>query len=125
MKQTCTNLYLHPRGPTQQILMTGGGGWGGPTEVRILYPQKLTTSEFVYPKNHYFSYNTQKNPLVPFSQPKQTPLFVFATQKNPSVFHRPKKTHFGQNFRPKKITRTLPSLKYVSRAPGTCTTLNT
>ena len=48
-------------------------------------------------------YNTKKNPSV-----------VFATQKNPSVFHRP----FGQNVRPKKILRTPPSLKYVSGAPG-------
>ena len=50
-------------------------------------------------------YNTQKNPCV-----------VFATQKNPSVSHRPKKIPFGQNFRPKKILRTPPSLKYVSGA---------
>ena len=52
-------------------------------------------------------YNTQKNPCV-----------VFATQKNPGVFHRPKKIPFGQNVRPKKILRTPPSLKYVSGAPG-------
>ena len=32
----------------------GGGGGGGPTEVRILYPEIITTLEFVYPKNHYF-----------------------------------------------------------------------
>ena len=31
---------------------------------------------------------------------------------------RPKKIPFGQNFRPKKILRTPPSLKYVSGAPG-------
>ena len=52
-------------------------------------------------------YNTQKNPSV-----------VFATQKNPGVFHRPKKISFGQNVRPQKILRTPPSLKYVSGAPG-------
>ena len=52
-------------------------------------------------------YNTQKNPCV-----------VFATQKNPGVFHRPKKIPFGQNVRPKKNLRTPPSLKYVSGAPG-------
>ena len=52
-------------------------------------------------------YNTQKNPCV-----------VFATQKNPGVFHRPKKISFGQNVRPKKILWTPPSLKYVSGAPG-------
>ena len=41
------------------------------------------------------------------------------TQKNPSVFHRPQKITFGQNFRPKKITLTPSSLKYmyVSEAP--------
>ena len=52
-------------------------------------------------------YNTPKNPSV-----------VFATQKNPGIFHRPKKIPFGQNVRPKKILRTSPSLKYVSGAPG-------
>ena len=41
---------------------------------------------------------TQKNPSV-----------VFATQKNPGVFHRPK-----------KILQTPPSLKYVSGAPEGC-----
>ena len=52
-------------------------------------------------------YNNQKNPCV-----------VFAIQKNPGIFHRPKKIPFGQNVRPKKILRTPPSLKYVSGAPG-------
>ena len=47
-------------------------------------------------------YNTKKN----------------ATQKNPGIFHRPKKIPFGQNVRPKKILRAPPSLKYVSGAPG-------
>ena len=42
----------------------------------------------------------------------------YNTQKNPGVFHRPKKIPFGQNVRPKKILRTPPSLKYVSGAPG-------
>ena len=52
-------------------------------------------------------YNTPENPSV-----------VFATQKNPGVFHRPQKIPFGLNVRPKKILRTPPSLKYVSGAPG-------
>ena len=51
-------------------------------------------------------YNNQKNPCV-----------VLATQKNQGVFQRPQKIPFGQNVRPKKILRTPPSLKYVSRAP--------
>ena len=52
-------------------------------------------------------YNTQKNACV-----------VFATPKNPSIFHRPQKLPFGQNVRPKKNLRTPPSLKYVSGVPG-------
>ena len=40
------------------------------------------------------------------------------TQKNPSVFHRPQKIPFGKNFRPQKIPRTHPSIKYVSGALG-------
>ena len=50
--------------------------------------------------------------------PKKNRCVVFATQKNPVVFHRPKKIPFGQNVRPKKILRAPPSLKYVSGAPG-------
>ena len=71
-------------------------------------------------KNPYYFLHTQKNPLVLFLQPQKIPLFYFATQKNPGIFHRPKKITFGQNFRPKKITRTPSplSLKYVSGAPG-------
>ena len=59
-------------------------------------------------------YNTQKNPCV-----------VFATQKNPGVFHRPKNIPFVQNVRPQKILRTPPSLKYVSGAPGKAVNLKT
>ena len=44
--------------------MTGGRGGGGPTEVHILYPQKIQTPEFVYPK---------KNSLLFFSIPKKIP----------------------------------------------------
>ena len=45
----------------------------------------------------------KENPLYLFSQPQKIPLFFFATQKNPGVFHRPKNITFGQNFRPKKV----------------------
>ena len=48
----------------------------------------------------------------------KNPSVVFATQKNPGVFHRPKKIPFGQNVKPKKIRRTPPSLKYVTGASG-------
>ena len=48
--------------------------------------------------------------------PKKS-LCCFRDQKNPGVFHRPKKIPFGQNVRPKKILRTPTSLKYVSGGP--------
>ena len=54
-------------------------------------------------------------------------VFFVATRKNPSVyfipsiFHRLKihVTPCGQNFKPKKVTRTSPSLKYMNGAPRT------
>ena len=65
------------QGPHSQILMTG---------------RSDRTSEFVYPKKSLLFLSYPKKSLGP---------------KNPSVFHRPKKITFGQNFRPRKITRTL------------------
>ena len=64
---------------------------------RICLPKKIATFFSIPPEN----------PLILFSQHKKIPLF-FGTQKNPGVFHRPKKITSGQNFRPKKITRTPP-----------------
>ena len=97
----CTLYMSITQGPHSQILIMGG-----PTEVHILYKKKITTSEFVYPKKSLLFFSIpQKNPLVLFSQPKKIPLFSFATQKHPGIIHRAKKFTFGQNFRPKKITR--------------------
>ena len=92
LRQNCGSNST-PQGPRSQILMTGRSDRGS-----YFIPQKITTSEFVYPKKS----------LSPLSQPQKTPLFFFATKKNPGVFHRPKNITFGQNFRPKKITRTPP-----------------
>ena len=39
-------------------------------------------------------------------------------RKNPSVFHRPKQIPFGQNFRPRKISWTSLSIKYVEGGGG-------
>ena len=75
---------------------------------RICLPQKITTL-FSIPKKIPYSF---------FRNPKESLCFFFATQKNPGIFHRPKKITFGQHFRPQKITRNPPSLKYVSGAPG-------
>ena len=121
LRESQTVVRLVPQGPHSQILMTvGGGGGGGSDRGSYFIPQKITSSEFVYPKKS----------LSPFFATQKIPLFFFPTQINHGVFHRPKTVTFGQNFRPKKITRTpplppapLPSLKYVSAAPGTSTSL--
>ena len=102
-----SHSLLTAQGPHSQIFMTGGSDRGS-----YFIPKKIPFSEFIYPKKS----------LVFLTYPKRKSLSsFFATQKNPSVFHRPKKITFGQNFRPKKITRTPlpPSLKYVSGTPGT------
>ena len=117
-----------PEAPLTNFNDEGWGG-GGPREVHILYPKKSQLQNLSTPKNHnfriclpkknhYFFYHTQKNPLVLLSQLQKIPLFFFATQKNPGIFFRPQKITFGQNIRPKKITWTPQSLKYVSGAPG-------
>ena len=58
--------YSGPRcqGPHSDILMIGGGGGRDPTEVHILYPPKIPTSEFVYPKKSLLFQHTQKNPTL-------------------------------------------------------------
>ena len=111
-------LHTQPQGPHSQILMTGEGGGGRSDRGSYFIPKKITTSKFVHPKK-----------LLSFlTYPKKSFSLFFTTQKNPSVIFRdlkkswclsqtPKIT-FGQNFRPKKITRIPPSLKYVSGAPG-------
>ena len=99
-----------PQGPHSQILMTGGGGEGGSDRGSYFIPKKITTSEFVY----------TKIALLFFRNPKNSLCLFYATQINPGVFHRPKKITFGQNFRPKTITRCPRSLKYVSGAPWFC-----
>ena len=72
---------------------------------------------FYTQKNHYFLAYPKKFLNSFFATPKNPSYFV-ATQKTPGVLHKPKKITFGQNFRPKKITRSPPSLEYVSGAPG-------
>ena len=120
MERSTARAYIYPQGPHSQILMTvwGGGRGEGSDRGSYFIPQKITTLEFVYPKKSLLFFSIpKKNPLVLFSQPKKIPLYFFETQKYPDVLHRPKKITFGQNFRPKKITQTLPSLQYVSGAP--------
>ena len=72
-----------------------GGGVGGSDRGSYFIPKKITSSEFVYPKKS----------LSPFFATQKIPLFFFPTQINHGVLGRPKTVTFGQNFRPKKITR--------------------
>ena len=116
--------------PEAPLTNFNDGGWGGGARERFIFytqknhnfriclPKKSQLQNLSTQKNHYFFYHTQKNPLVLLSQLQKIPLFFFATQKNPGIFYRPQKITFGQNIRPKKITWTPQSLKYVSGAPG-------
>ena len=93
-------LYVSPRGK----------------EVHIFYRKKIPTSEFVYPKRipMFMAYPRKKIPHQQCAGEKyntqKNPWFFFVIQKNPHVFHRPKKIPFGQNFRPQKIPRRSPRL---------------
>ena len=100
---------FNPQGPHSQIFRMGGGG--DPTEVHIFYPKKSQLQNLSTQKNHYFFLTFPPKSLSSFFATQKNPSVFFATQKNPGVFH-------SQNFRPKNITRTPPSLKYVSGAPG-------
>ena len=80
-----------------------GGGGGGPTEVHILYPKKITTSEFVYPKNSLLFLAYPKKSLSPFfGTQKNTFVFFFVTPKKiPASFIDPK-NHFWPKFQTQK-----------------------
>ena len=100
-------MQTTPRAPLTNFNDGGVGGGGGSDRGSYFIPEKITTSEFVDPKIslHFLAY--PKKSLRPFFATQKFPLF-FATQENPGAFHRPKKVTFGQNFRPKNITRTPP-----------------
>ena len=109
---------LWAQGPHSPIFVTGGGG--GFDRGSYFIPKNITTSEFVYPKKSLLFIVYPKKSLSPFFTTQKNPsVFLRDPKKIPASFHRPKKITFGQNFRPKTITRTPPpSLKYVSRGPG-------
>ena len=47
-------VIVNTQGLHSQILMTGEGGGGGPTEVHILYPKKSQLQNLSTQENHYF-----------------------------------------------------------------------
>ena len=105
---------ISTQGPHSHILMTGGSDRGS-----YFIPKKPQLQNLSTQKNHYF-FSIPKKSLGPLSATQKNLSVFLSTQKNHGVFHRPKRITLGQNFRPKKITRTPPppSVKYVSGVPG-------
>ena len=109
---------LTSQGTYSQILMTNfnlmgwRGGGGGSNRGSYFIPKKLQLHNLSTQEIHYFFQHTPKNPLVLFCNSKESLWFFFTTQKNPCVFHRPKKNHSDPPPPPPL------SLKYVSGAPG-------
>ena len=96
---------------------------GGSNRGSHFISKRITTSEFVYPKESLLFLKYQKKSLSPyFATPKNSFFFFFCNQKKSRRLSKTQKITFGQNFRLKKITQTPPSsppsLKYVSGAPG-------
>ena len=81
-------VYLHQMCKFVPRYFNDGGG--GVLQRFIFYTQKISTSEFVYPKKSL-----------------------------PCVIHRPKKIPFDLNFRPKNVPWIPLSVKCESGAPGT------
>ena len=98
---------------------------GGSNRGSHFIPKRITTSEFVYPKESLLFLKYQKKSLSPYFATPKIPLFVFfATKKNPGVFQRPKKSLLAKisdskkSLGPPPPPSSPPSLKYVSGAPG-------
>ena len=79
-----------------------GRGEGDPREVYILYPKKSQLQNLSANKNHSFFSIPPKKSLSPFFATPQYPFVFMATQKNPGVFHRPKKSLLAKISDPKK-----------------------
>ena len=105
---------LYPGAP---LTYFNDGGGRGSDRGSYFIPKIITTSKFVYPKKSLLFFSMPKRSLGPLSATQKNPSVFLSTQKNPGVFHRPKRITLGQNFRPKKITRTLPVIKICKWGP--------
>ena len=99
----------NPRGPQLTYFNDRDGGWVWQRSI-CLYPKKIPTSEFVYPKKSLLFFSIPKKiPLVSAFNPSV--LFWDPKKIQASFIHvsRPeKKSLLAQHFRPKKITWTFP-----------------
>ena len=116
-KFTNHNKIAIPRGPTHKCL------WRGVRQRFIFYTQKNHNFRICLPKKiTTFFKHTQKKSLSSFFATQKIPSFFFSRPKKiPVSFIDPQKSPLAKISDPKKITRTpppLPSLKYVSGAPG-------
>ena len=109
-----------PQGPHSHILMTGVSDRGS-----YFIPQKITISEFVYPKKSLLYLAYPKNSLSPFfaRPPKNPSVFFFRDPKKFRRLSQTQKDHFWPKFQTQKSHSDPPpppppSLKYVSGAPG-------
>ena len=116
----CNSMYKKGELPGPPLTNFNDKGGGGSERGLYFIPKEITTSEFVCQlKSLLFFSIPQKIPWSFFHNPKKS-LCFFATQKNPGVFHRPKKSLLA------KISDSIksfdppppPSLKCVSGAPG-------
>ena len=97
-----------PSTTTPGVPLTNFNDGGGSDRGSYFMPKKITTSVFVYPKKSLPFLAYPKKSLSSFFATQKNLSVFFRDPKNPGVFHKPKKITCGQNFRPKKITRTPP-----------------
>ena len=93
-------VTLWAQGPHSQILLTGGGDDRG----SYLIPEKITTSEFVYPKKSLLFIAYPKNSLSPFfaRPPKNPSVFFFRDPKKFRRLSQTQKDHFWPKFQTQK-----------------------
>ena len=96
-----------------------GGGGGGGDRGSYYIPQKIITSEFVYPKKSLLFIAYPKKSLSPFfATPQKSLCFSSRPKKIPASFIDQKKS-FLPKFQTQKITQSSSTLTYVSGAPWT------
>ena len=91
----------------------GGGGWGGPTEVHILYPKRPQLQYLSTQKNHYFFLAYPKKiPWFSFRNPNKSLRFLSRPRKIPASFIDPKKSPLAKILDPKKSLGPPPPLRH-------------